>query len=153
MHVTNGPLRKSFKHEWCLRNLESNLLNGTIPSILPALRNLTQVKLWNNTFTSTIPPSLGNISRLFHLDLGRNNFTGTVCRARLRVSSGWCIPVKGLSVVLRIRHWELCARMLIQCSFRPRQLFIQANSIVLPNRMIGALGVGCAQEPEPSVAR
>ena len=54
-----------------------NALTGTLPSELGLLQRLTSLKLFNNTLTGTIPIELSNLPNLTNLDLSGNSFDGS----------------------------------------------------------------------------
>ena len=58
--------------------LGANLLNGTIPSGLVSLANLTQLNVGNNSLSGSLPSQLGNAKKLLALSLDSNFFTGTL---------------------------------------------------------------------------
>ena len=53
-------------------------LNGTIPSGLGNLTNLTYLGLGRNNLTGEIPAQLGNLANLEYLGLGHNNLVGEI---------------------------------------------------------------------------
>lgn len=53
-----------------------NALNGSIPSELRYLRNLTSLHLYNNSFTGQLPESLWSLTALTQLNFFNNSFTG-----------------------------------------------------------------------------
>ena len=53
-------------------------LNGTIPSELGNLTNLTSLKVTGNRLTGAIPSELGNLTNLQRLDLRYNRLTGAI---------------------------------------------------------------------------
>ena len=55
-----------------------NGLNGTIPSELGNLSNLTYLHLGSNSLTGTIPSELGNLTKLTAIYLYSNALTGTI---------------------------------------------------------------------------
>ena len=59
-------------------NLENNMLQGTIPSSISSLVNLTSLDLNTNALTGEIPPSLGALLELTYLSLHHNNLSGTL---------------------------------------------------------------------------
>ena len=59
-------------------DLNSNQLDGTIPSSLGNLSNLEHLLLSGNQLTGAIPAELGNLSNLGWLDLYGNQLTGTI---------------------------------------------------------------------------
>ena len=70
MTCTNGSVsRLSF---W------TNGLNGTIPSELGNLSNLTNLHLGSNSLTGTIPSELGNLTKLAQIFLFSNSLTGGI---------------------------------------------------------------------------
>ena len=58
--------------------LLSNPMEGTLPSEVGLLTQLTWLNLYNNGFNGTIPSQLGQLTKLTRLDLEVNNFTGTM---------------------------------------------------------------------------
>ena len=58
--------------------LESNELNGEIPSELGRLTNLDQLVLWGNELSGEIPPELGDLTSLETLDLWNNDLSGEI---------------------------------------------------------------------------
>ncbi|RWR97663.1 MDIS1-interacting receptor like kinase 2-like protein [Cinnamomum micranthum f. kanehirae] len=59
--------------------LHNNLLiNGSIPSEIGVLTNLTQLDLYNNQISGSIPPSLGNLSNLVALVVHENEISGPI---------------------------------------------------------------------------
>ncbi|RWR97300.1 MDIS1-interacting receptor like kinase 2-like protein [Cinnamomum micranthum f. kanehirae] len=59
--------------------LHNNLLiNGSIPSEIGVLTNLTQLDLYNNQISGSIPPSIGNLSQLVALGLQDNEIFGLI---------------------------------------------------------------------------
>jgi hypothetical protein len=59
-------------------SLWKNGLNGTIPSELGNLSNLTYLHLGSNSLTGTIPSELGNLTKLTAIYLYSNALTGTI---------------------------------------------------------------------------
>ena len=59
-------------------HLQSNLLNGEIPSELGNLTNLTRLLLGGNQLTGEIPSQLGNLTGLIELGLRWNRLTGMI---------------------------------------------------------------------------
>ncbi|KAM0026221.1 putative transferase, protein kinase RLK-Pelle-LRR-XI-1 family [Helianthus debilis subsp. tardiflorus] len=57
-----------------LLDLSVNQINGSIPSDLFMLKNLTEVYLYNNKFSGELPPKLG--PELRTLDISNNKFSG-----------------------------------------------------------------------------
>ena len=55
-----------------------NGLNGTIPSELGNLSNLTSLNLGNNSLSGTIPSELGNLKNLTLFNLGGNSLSGSI---------------------------------------------------------------------------
>ncbi|MDB2445453.1 hypothetical protein N9X66_09935, partial [Gammaproteobacteria bacterium] len=55
-----------------------NGLNGTIPSELGNLSNLTNLHLGSNSLTGTIPSELGNLTKLAQILLFSNSLTGGI---------------------------------------------------------------------------
>jgi hypothetical protein len=51
-------------------------LNGSIPTQLGSLKNLTYLYLWNNQLTGSIPAGLGSLTQLQHLYLNGNQLNG-----------------------------------------------------------------------------
>ncbi|KAH9328670.1 hypothetical protein KI387_000778, partial [Taxus chinensis] len=58
--------------------LESNKIEGNIPSGFGNLTALTWLNLHDNHFNGTIPSALGQLPNLERLSLARNNFYGTI---------------------------------------------------------------------------
>ena len=56
----------------------TNGLNGTIPSELGNLSNLTSLNLGNNSLSGTIPSELGNLKNLTFFNLGGNSLSGSI---------------------------------------------------------------------------
>ena len=59
-------------------NLGSNSLTGTIPSELGNLTKLTQILLFSNSLTGGIPAELGNLANLTSLNLSNNSLSGSI---------------------------------------------------------------------------
>jgi len=59
-------------------DLPNNNLNGTIPTTLGNITNLTNLDLDNNELTAGIPSSLGNLSDLTYLGLNNNLLGGSI---------------------------------------------------------------------------
>ena len=59
-------------------NLWDNGLNGTIPTVLGDLANLTELSLGFNQLTGTIPTELGNLANLTELTLAFNLLSGSI---------------------------------------------------------------------------
>jgi hypothetical protein len=59
-------------------SMESNNLNGKIPSSIGNLSELGELVLWYNALTDTIPASIGNLSKLEVLWLNYNQLTGSI---------------------------------------------------------------------------
>ena len=59
-------------------HLGSNSLTGTIPSELGNLTKLTQILLFSNSLTGGIPAELGNLTNLTLLQLSYNSLSGTI---------------------------------------------------------------------------
>ncbi|PRP80714.1 putative LRR receptor-like serine/threonine-protein kinase [Planoprotostelium fungivorum] len=63
-------------------------LNGTIPSSIGTLTNLTRFHMGANLYISgTIPPSICNLTNMYYLNLGTNQLTGTIpsCLAKITI--------------------------------------------------------------------
>ena len=58
--------------------LQDNQLTGEIPLVLGNLSNLVDLKLDNNQLTSGIPTELGNLSNLINLSLANNPLSGSI---------------------------------------------------------------------------
>ncbi len=56
----------------------TNGLNGTIPSELGNLSNLTSLNLGNNSLSGTIPSELGNLKNLTFFNIGGNSLSGSI---------------------------------------------------------------------------
>ncbi|PRP80370.1 LRR receptor-like serine/threonine-protein kinase GSO2-like [Planoprotostelium fungivorum] len=67
---------------WVGRNFVYNggngTLNGTIPSVIGQLTNLTRVNLSNNMLGGVIPDAICNMSQLISLDLSVNRLNGSI---------------------------------------------------------------------------
>lgn len=76
----NGTLPTTFGSLSNLRRLQltGNKLVGNIPSQLESLHFLRLLSLKNNQFTGTLPPALGRLSSLVSMDLGKNDLVGTI---------------------------------------------------------------------------
>mmetsp|Transcript_1099 Transcript_1099/g.1297 ORF Transcript_1099/g.1297 Transcript_1099/m.1297 type:complete len:514 (-) Transcript_1099:490-2031(-) len=61
-----------------LIDLSSNQLNGSIPSNIDLLEDLSTLSLGNNFLSSSIPREIGNLSKLEILSLGNNELTGPI---------------------------------------------------------------------------
>jgi hypothetical protein len=59
-------------------HLGSNSLTGTIPSELGNLTKLTQILLFSNSLTGSIPSELGNLTNLTYLHLSKNSLSGSI---------------------------------------------------------------------------
>jgi hypothetical protein len=59
-------------------NLGNNSLSGTIPSELGNLTKLTQMMLFSNSLTGGIPAELGNLANLTTLQLSFNSLSGSI---------------------------------------------------------------------------
>lgn len=59
-------------------SLGHNHLSGSIPTALSSLSNLNALVLGGNQLTGTIPAVLGNLSNLTYLDLSSNQLTGSI---------------------------------------------------------------------------
>ncbi|MDC1119549.1 leucine-rich repeat domain-containing protein [Gammaproteobacteria bacterium] len=59
-------------------NLGNNSLTGTIPSELGNLTKLTQILLFSNSLTGSIPSELGNLANLTYLQLSNNTLSGSI---------------------------------------------------------------------------
>ena len=58
--------------------LDYNNLNGSIPSQIGDLENLTRLILDHNLLSDSIPPEIGNLSNLVYLRLNSNDLTGHI---------------------------------------------------------------------------
>jgi Leucine-rich repeat (LRR) protein len=58
--------------------LQGNSLQGSIPSSLWLLTNLTHLDLSYNQFNGSIPQKIGNLRNLVELSLGGNSFSGPI---------------------------------------------------------------------------
>ncbi|TYH72359.1 hypothetical protein ES332_D05G250200v1, partial [Gossypium tomentosum] len=58
--------------------LQNNYLNGSIPSSLGNLANLTYLYMLNNSLSGNIPSEIGNLSSFQELYIGNNQLTGSI---------------------------------------------------------------------------
>ncbi|CAJ2646891.1 unnamed protein product [Trifolium pratense] len=61
-----------------LLSLRNNQLSGDIPHFVGNLSQLFILDLYDNTFEGNIPPSIGNCQKLQYLKLSQNKFRGTI---------------------------------------------------------------------------
>lgn len=59
-------------------NLHENQLTGIIPPEIGTLTNLTYLNLFTNQLTGIIPTTIGNLINLYHLNLKENQLTGSI---------------------------------------------------------------------------
>lgn len=72
---------------------------GPIPESIGSLQNLVYLALNNNSFNGPIPNSIGNLSKLYRLDLNDNKLSGSI-----PVSNG---GLSGLDMLVNIKHFHL----------------------------------------------
>ncbi|CAN7130267.1 unnamed protein product [Brassica rapa subsp. narinosa] len=78
---TSFQLHES-SHNLLLLDVSANDLNHLLPENIGwVLPNLQYMKLANNNFQGTLPSSLGNMKEISYMDVSRNNFTGTLPRS------------------------------------------------------------------------
>lgn len=59
-------------------SLQYNSLNGSLPSELGDLTNLTNLRLGNNQLAGSIPSTIGDLANLSSLDIGANTLSGAI---------------------------------------------------------------------------
>ncbi|KAE9446762.1 hypothetical protein C3L33_21340, partial [Rhododendron williamsianum] len=72
---------------------------GPIPESIGSLQNLVYLALNNNSFNGPIPNSIGNLSKLYRLDLNDNKLSGSI-----PVSNG---SLSGLDMLVHTKHFHL----------------------------------------------
>ncbi|CAF2064743.1 unnamed protein product [Brassica napus] len=78
---TSFQLHES-SHNLLLLDVSANDLNHLLPENIGwVLPNLQYMKLANNNFQGTLPSSLGNMKEISYMDVSRNNLTGTLPRS------------------------------------------------------------------------
>ena len=79
-------------------SLQSNHLNGNVPSTLSSMSNLMMIYLSFYSITGTLPSSLDALSQLSYLDLSYNSITGTLPSSLGELSKIICLYLSSNSL-------------------------------------------------------
>ena len=115
-------------------DLDSNLLEGSIPTSVGTLGNLNFFAARGNNLNGTIPSEFGQLSKLELLDLSSNKLSGSI------PTSLASLPLLGEKSTACLVHWD----QLLSHISRPSTVSLS----IYDNDLVGRLGAFCGNSYE-----